>query len=373
MAADLYEILNVSRTASQDEIKSSYRRLARQYHPDVNPNNPDAEEKFKEIGMAYEILSDPEKRQRYDQFGTTDDQQGGFQYGGEGNIQDIFDMFFGNMGGMGGGGGSRRQRGQNGADLETRLQLQLLDVLNGLETTVTVKRAAECQDCHGTGAEGGVQPEVCPQCKGEGSTWRVMNSFLGQVRTSVACPKCGGTGKLIAHICRTCQGRRQVIKPSEVKLNIPPGVEHGATMQMTGQGHEGLDGGRNGDLLVRLMVADDKRFEREGTQLYTSADVSFAQASLGDVIEIEGLDMDYDLEMPAGTQPGELLSIKNAGLPPLHGGRRGDLHVQVRLNVPRKLNEDQKAAIRNLSQAMGEKELHEDKGGGLFGMFKGKR
>lgn len=369
MAADLYEILKVSRTAGPDEIKSAYRKLARQYHPDVNPNDPSAEEKFKEIGMAYEILSDPEKRARYDQFGTTEDQQQGPFYNNAGGIQDIFDMFFGQAA----GGSTRRSRGRDGADLETRLNLQLMDVLNGLDTTITVKRASSCQDCGGTGAEGGKHAETCPQCKGEGSTWRVMNSFLGQVRTSVTCNKCGGTGQYIANACKTCHGRRQVVRPAEVQVKIPPGVEDGATMQMSGQGHEGLDGGRPGDLFIRLLVANDSRFEREGQQLYTSADVTFSQAALGHTVEVEGLDSDYDLEMPPGTQPGELLTIKGAGMPPLHGGKRGDLHVQIRLVVPQKLSDEQREAILNVATVMGEDIPKQDKGGGLFGIFKGKR
>lgn len=370
MAADLYEILQVSRTASQDEIKSSYRKLARQYHPDVNPNDPSAEEKFKEIGMAYEILSDPEKRARYDQFGTTDDQSGPFFNGGAGGIQDIFDMFFGGMGGA--HAGARHSRGRDGADLETRMDLTLLDVLNGKESTIKVKRAIACTSCSGTGAQAGTQPEICPQCKGEGVQWRVMNSILGQVRTSTQCGKCGGSGKFIASPCKTCNGRRQVVQPCDIQVKIPPGVEHGATMQMTNQGHEGLDGGSNGDLYVRLSVTEDKRFEREGQQLYTAVDVSFAQATLGATLDIEGLDMDYDLDMPGGTQPGELLTIKQAGLPPLHGGRRGDLHVQVRLEVPRKLNDEQQDALIAYAESMGE-HIEPKSGGGFLGMFKGKK
>lgn len=369
MAADLYEILQVPRTATQEEIKSSYRRLARQYHPDVNPNDPTAEDKFKEIGMAYEILSDPEKRARYDQFGTTDDQSGPFFGGAQaGGIQDIFDMFFGG----GGMGGSRRSRGQDGADLETRVTLTLLDVLNGLETTLTVRRAQACKDCKGTGGADGKEPEVCSACRGEGVTWRVMSSFLGQMRTSVTCSKCHGSGKVITNPCKTCNGRRQVVNKVDIKVKIPPGVEHGATMQLSGEGHEGLDGGMNGDLLVRLLIAEDSRFEREGKELYTVKEVTFAQAALGATLEIEGLDLDYDLDMPAGTQPGELLTIKGAGLPPLHGGKRGDLHVQVRLNVPKKLSQEQRNALVAYAQSMGET-LERQESGGFLGFLKGKR
>lgn len=371
MAKDLYEILGVSRTATADEIKSAYRKLARQYHPDVNPNNPEAQEKFKEIASAYSVLSDTDKRANYDRYGTTEDMPQDF-YGGaqSGNIGDIFDMFFGGMGGNARGG--RRGRGIDGDDLEASISLSLEDVIKGREAEIKVRRMGVCGSCNGSGAEGDSKPETCVQCAGEGVVHRIANSFLGQVRTSVPCNRCGGRGQVISNPCKTCNGRRLAANQSTISVKIPPGVESGATMQLTGQGNDGLDGGRPGDVYVRIFVTQDPRFEREGQQLYTAAEVTFAQATLGDELIIEGVDQEHPLKLPAGTQPGELLTIRGAGLPPLHGGKRGDLHVQVRIHVPKKLNDAQRQALLDFAEASGQTVNRGGDGGGLFGMFKKK-
>ena len=348
---DPYEILGVSKSATADEIKSAYRKLARQHHPDVNPNNPEAEELFKEVGNAYAVLSDPEKRARFDRFGTTDDQQpsAGDFFGGGGGINDIFDMFFGNSG----GGGQRRQ-GRDGADLRTDVTISLVDVVNGVKREIDINRLATCTACHGVGTEGGKPPETCPTCKGQGQVSQIRNTFVGQVRTSTTCPTCSGTGHLIKDPCKVCRGRMVVQTSEKVTLDIPPGVETGSTMQVGGRGNDGTGGGHPGDLYVVLSVDMNPSFERDGQNLYTRIDLTFAQAALGDSLTIDGVDAPIDFEVPAGTQPGAQIRNKGVGLPPLHGGRRGDVYVVCDVVIPKKLDDAQVQLIKQLAQASGE-------------------
>lgn len=371
MAKDLYELLGVSRNATAEELKSAYRKLARQYHPDVNPNNPQAEEKFKEISTAYAVLSDPDKRAQYDRFGTTEDMpQDPFQGAGA-NFGDIFDMFFGGMAGQRPG---RRSPRQDGGDLEARVELTLGEVITGTERELSFQRLTQCHECHGTGAEGGAKPETCPQCHGSGVVSRIQNTFLGQVRTQTACNRCGGAGEIIASPCKTCRGRKQVPVAATVEVKIPPGVESGAVVHLPGEGHEGIAGGRPGDLYVALQVVHDARFEREGLHLHLEAELTFAQASIGDEVIIEGVDAEHDLSIPPGTQPGDVLAIRGAGLPPLHGGKRGDLYVHTTVAVPKRLSEAQRKAILDLAEASGEPMPKGDTGGGLLGgLFKKKK
>ncbi len=374
MAKDLYEILGVSRSATADELKSAYRKLARQYHPDVNPNNPEAEEKFKEISTAYGVLSDTEKRAQYDRFGTTDEQQGPFFQGGTagGGFGDIFDMFFGQ--GAGGGGGRRRSSRQDGADLEARIELDLAEVITGTERDLSFQRLIACASCKGSGAEGGAKPETCPQCQGQGVVGRVQNTFLGQVRTQTTCTKCNGSGEIVSNPCKACKGRKQVANAATVKVKIPPGVEAGSMVHLPGNGHEGIAGGRSGDLYVGLQIKDDDRFERDGQHLHTEVELSFAQAAVGDLITVEGVDADHDLDVPPGTQPGDVLAVRSAGLPPLHGGKRGDLYVHTTVVVPKRLNDAQRQAILDLAEAGGERVPKGGAGGGLLGgLFKKKK
>lgn len=371
MAKDPYEVLGVSREATADEIKSAYRKLARQHHPDVNPNDPTAEDRFKEIGAAYEVLSDPEKRAMYDQYGSTDGAAQGPFFGGAGGFGDIFDMFFGANAGA---TGRRRGNSQPGDDLETRIELSLLEVINGTERELTFSRYAACESCKGTGAEGGAQPTSCSTCQGQGFVVRVQNTFLGQVRTQVGCGTCNGTGQVVQNPCKTCRGRRLVPKSVSVTVKVPPGVETGATIQLTGQGHEGLGGGRPGDLYVGIVVDEGADFEREGLHLHTSLTLSFVQACMGDRIQVTGVDAEHELEVPAGSQPGDVLVTRGAGLPPLHGGRRGDLFFHVTISVPKKMNDAQRQALAEFAEAGGESLPEGAKGGGLLGsLFKKKK
>ena len=351
---DLYEVLGVPRDASADEIKSAYRRLARRYHPDVNPDDPTAEEKFKEVGEAYSVLSDQARRSRYDRFGTADEQPGDPFFGGAqgGGFADLFEMFFG--GGMGGQYGGQRMHGRHGEDVQVKVELSLQDVLNATHRDIAVNRSVLCSECNGNGTEGGKPPETCSSCKGAGVVSRVQNTFIGAVRTSAPCPTCRGEGTIIKDPCKNCRGAGTVMETARVNISIPAGVETGQTIHIPGQGGEGVGMGRSGDLYVHLEVAGADKFERRGTHLYSWVPLTLAQATLGDQIEVEGVDQNYELEIPSGTQPGAQLLIKGAGLPPLHGGKRGDLVIQAHVQVPTKVTEGQEKLLREFAELGGE-------------------
>ncbi|MFY9235353.1 MAG: molecular chaperone DnaJ [Fimbriimonadaceae bacterium] len=357
-----YEILGVSSDASPDDIKSAYRRLARKFHPDVNPNDPTAEEKFKEIGQAYAVLSDPEKRSRYDQFGTMEDIPADFF--GSGGFGDIFDMFFGNA-----QGNRRRSSGRDGQDVREDVEISLADVIAGVRKDIKVARPARCSECKGTGGEGGQLPEKCATCQGQGMVYQTRNTFIGTMRTSVTCPTCKGEGSVVKSPCKACRGRGLTVQEKEISVNIPAGVESGTMIHIPREGGEGFGGGADGDLYVALHVTDDPRFERSGTHLHTALDLTFAQAALGDEIEIEGVDDTYELQIPAGTQPGTVLPVRGAGLPPLHGGRRGDMLIEVNVQIPGNLSEGEAKLVRELAELRGEK-IPKGEGGGLLGIFK---
>ncbi len=368
---DPYEVLGISRSAGADDIKSAYRRLARRYHPDVNPNDPTAEENFKEVGSAYAVHSDPAKRVRFDQNGSNNDAPNDPFFGGAGgNISDLFDVFFG----QGNQGGGRRRTGRDGEDVRIDIELTLKDVINGIQTEVLVNRKTECPACHGTGGEGGAPPETCSTCRGQGQVSTVRNTFIGQVRTSTPCPTCGGAGSIVKDPCKNCRGRAVVPESAKIPVTIPPGFEDGATLHVPGQGSDGVGEGRPGDLYVVLQVENDRRFQRRGQTLYTVLDTTFAQAALGDRVEIEGVEDTVELTIPAGTQPGTQIAIRSGGLPPLHGGRRGDLVVQVNVKVPQKLSDGEVKLIRDFAELRGEViPKGEEKGGILGGLFHKKR
>lgn len=368
---DPYEVLGVSKTASPDEIKSAYRRLARRHHPDVNPGDPSAEERFKEVGEAYSVIGDPDKRSRFDRFGTTEDQPDFFGGGQTANISDLFDMFFGGAA----GGGGRKTNGfvKHGQDLRYDMQVTLLDVLNGSQREITFERMAECSACDGKGTEGGKPRETCQHCKGQGVVGTVRNTFIGQVRTTTDCPVCHGEGSIVKDPCKVCHGKALVQETAKVQINIPPGFEDGATMQVPGQGNDGVGGGRPGDLYVVLNLEPDNRFERQGQTLHTTMDLTFAQVALGDAVELSGLEGEETLNIPAGTQPGTRIPIKGAGLPPLHGGRRGDLIVHANVKIPKKLSDAQTKLIREFAEVSGETIPKGEEKGGLLGNLFGKK
>ncbi len=367
---DPYDVLGVPRDASQDEIKSAYRRLARRYHPDVNPNDPSSEENFKEIGEAYSILSDADKRARFDQFGLTDDAPQDPFFGGAGGIADLFDMFFGGMQQQQGRG---RGSARNGEDLRADVEISLEEVITGAHRDISLRRMTQCDECSGTGAEKGTQPEQCPTCHGQGAVSQVRQTMIGTVRTSTTCPTCMGQGSTIKSKCAKCGGRGLVSENARVSVTIPPGVENGATMHLPGQGNDGTSGGRPGDLYVVIEVEENRKFQRQGQTLFTTLDLTFAQAALGDSVEIQAVDAVVNLDIPAGTQPGERMSVRGAGLPPLHGGRRGDLVIAVTVQVPRKINEAQASLIKELAEVSGEPIPKGEPGGLLSGLFKKKK
>lgn len=363
---DPYEVLGVARGASQDEIKAAYRKLARQYHPDVNPGSAEAEERFKEIANAYAILGDPEKRAKYDQFGVTDDIPQDPFFGGAG-ISDLFDMFFG-------GSGSRSRGPQNGADVEADLTISLKEVLSGCTRTVTYERPARCATCGGVGAEPGSSPETCHSCGGSGQVTRVQSTFLGQIRTSAPCNVCRGEGAVIKNPCGACKARKLRLERISVEVKVPPGVDDGATLHVPGKGGDALGAGRPGDLYVHLLVEPDERFERNGMDLLSRVGITYPQAVLGDELLFDGLDQEIQLQIPPGTQPGTVFRVRNAGLPRLHGGPRGDMLVEVVLLVPAKVTDAQEKLLREYAELAGDEQPRgEGVGSVLGGLFKRKK
>lgn len=347
-----YEILGVATSATPDEIKSAYRKLARQYHPDVNPNNPEAEEKFKEVSTAYAVLSDPDKKAKFDRFGVTDDQgAGGFQ-GGQVDFGDLFDMFFGGM------GGQRRTRGRvqgrDGEDIRADVTIKLVDVVTGTQKEAKYRRAVKCGTCEGTGAEAGTKPETCSRCQGQGVVMTVRETFIGQMRTSGACPQCKGTGETIEHPCKSCKGHKLVYEEHTTPIQVPAGVDDGITIHYAGMGGDGIGNGSAGDLYVVVHIERDERFERHGHDLSGNLTVTFAQAAIGDEITVEGVDQDFEIQIPPGTQPNEVLTVKGAGLPPLHGGRRGDIHFVANVMVPKRVTEAQADLLKKFAELGGE-------------------
>jgi molecular chaperone DnaJ len=369
--ADYYELLGVSRHATPDELKKSYRRLARELHPDANPGDPAAEDRFKQVARAYEVLSDPDQRARYDRFGEqgvggAGQGPGDFFTGGAGGLGDLFDAFFG--GGGGPFGGARGPAGPpRGQDLEVVADVSFEQAVFGATVPVSVRTALRCDDCNGSGAGGGTQPVTCSDCNGSGQVQRVRQSMLGQMVTSSACARCGGLGKIIVTPCTTCNGDGRVVSDKTFQVDVPAGVDSGSTLRLTGRGAVGPRGGSAGDLYVHLRVASHERYRREGDDLVTELPVSFAQATLGAKFTLPTLDGDEDIVVPAGTQPGREFVLRQRGVPRLHGRGRGDLRVRVDVQVPTKLSDAEADLLRKFAELRGE-ELHSEHG--LFARIK---
>ncbi|MCX7799818.1 MAG: molecular chaperone DnaJ [Fimbriimonadales bacterium] len=361
---DPYEVLGVPRDASQEEIRSAFRRLARAYHPDVNPNDPSAEEKFKEVGEAYAILSDPQKRARYDRTGSPEEAP----VDPFANFQDIFEMFFG-----GRVGPANRRQGRDGEDLRADVEISLREVVSGAQREVRVRRMSQCPDCMGSGSEAGRPPETCPNCRGAGAVTQIRQTFIGTVRTSATCARCSGTGQVIASPCPKCRGQGLVPEEARVNVHIPPGIRDGDTIHLPGQGSDGTGMGRPGDLYVVVSVEDDPRFERQGRNLLGLLTISYPKAVLGGEVQVEGLDGPVRVAVPPGTQPGTVLTVPGAGLPPLRGGARGDLLVEITVDVPKRLTDEQKRLVRQLEEALDGQRRSEDDGGGLLAKLFRKR
>ena len=361
---DYYEVLGVSKGATDDEIKKSYRKLAKQYHPDLNPGDKAAEARFKEVNEAYEILSDKEKRARYDQFGHAGVDPnfnpgggfgggfGGFTDMGDIDLGDLFGSLFG--GGFGGGGSSRRNGPQKGETIRTGVAISFEEAAFGCEKEVTVSRTEQCDVCHGTGCAPGTTAEVCPDCHGSG-TVRIQRGGGGfSFATTTTCPKCRGAGKIIHQPCKTCNGAGSVRRQKKLAVTIPAGIDNGQAVSLRGQGGAGKNGGPAGDLLIAVTVRPHPTFRREGTSVYMDQPVSFVQAALGAELEIPTIDGTVKYTMPEGTQSGTTFRLRGKGIPGLNGRGRGDQYVTVKVQVPTGLSRAQKDALKAFGTTMGE-------------------
>lgn len=366
---DYYEILGVSRSADQSELKRAYRRLAREYHPDVNKND-DADERFKEINEAYEVLSDDQKRAAYDRFGHAGVQNGaggfsGFEGSGFGSVADIFEEFFG-----GGGFGSRRRRGgpRRGPDLRYDLTITFEEAVFGVEKEIDVTRPEICPDCHGSGAEPGTAPEKCPQCNGSGEVRRVQQSILGSFVNVSACPRCQGSGEVITTPCSTCNGRKQVKNTRQLKVKIPGGVDNDTQIRLSGEGAPGQNGGPPGNLYVIIHVKEHEFFQRRGDDIFLDLQVNVAQAALGDEVMVPTINGEEKLTIPSGTQSGKVFRLRGKGVPRLdRSGRgthvgRGDQHVIIQVAIPKKLTEEQEQLFQDLSRTLGAEVVPQKRG-----------
>ncbi|MDK2794030.1 MAG: molecular chaperone DnaJ [Caldanaerobacter sp.] len=361
---DLYEILGVDRNASQEEIKKAYRRLAKKYHPDLNPGDKEAEQKFKEINEAYEILSDPQKRAQYDQFGHAAFEQGGFQQGGFGDFtQGGFDFDFGGFGDIFGdifsdffGTGRRKaEKGpKKGADIRYDLTLTFEEAAFGTEKEIEVERFEVCDVCHGTGVKPGSRPETCPVCHGTGEIRQTQNTPFGRIVNIRTCPRCHGEGKIITDPCQKCGGTGRIRKRRKIKVTIPAGIDEGQMLTLRGEGEPGLRGGPNGDLYIVIHVKPHEIFKREGYDVYVKIPISFADAALGGEIKIPTLDGMVSFTIPEGTQTGTKFKLRGKGIPHIGGRGRGDQIVEVYVEVPKRLSEKQKELLREFKRLEGE-------------------
>jgi molecular chaperone DnaJ len=356
---DYYEVLGVSKNATKDEIKKAYRKLSKQYHPDIN-KAPDAAEKFKEIKEAYEVLSDDQKRAHYDQFGHTDPNQGfggfggaDFDFGGFGGFEDIFSSFF--------GGGRRRDPNapRAGADLQYTMTLTFEEAAFGKETDIEIPREETCDTCHGSGAKPGTKKETCSHCRGTGQLSIEQATPFGRIVNRRTCHYCGGTGQFIKEKCTTCGGSGRVKKRKKIHIKIPAGIDDGQQLRVAGQGEAGINGGPPGDLYIVFRVEPHEFFERDGDDIYCEIPLTFAQAALGDEIEVPTLHGKVKLKIPAGTQTGTKFRLKGKGVPNVRGYGQGDQHIIVRVVTPTKLTEKQKQLLREFDQLGGQSAQHE--------------
>ena len=359
---DYYEVLGVDKSASEDEIKRAYKKMARKYHPDLNPDNKEAEEKFKEVNEAYEVLSDSDKKARYDQFGFAGVDPnygagaGGGAYGAGGfdfgDLGDIFGSFFG------GGFGSAQRRNPNapqrGESIRASVSISFTEAAFGCEKSVTIERSEQCPTCKGSGCAPGTTPEICPDCHGSGTVQTRRQTPMGVFASNGPCRKCGGTGRLIHQPCSDCRGSGAVRKRRTIKVNIPAGIDHGQTISLRGQGGAGKNGGPAGDLLITVMVQPHEIFRRDGVDVFCEAPITFTQAVLGAELEIPTIDGKVKYSIPEGTQTGTVFRLKGKGVPVLNGRGRGDQYVTVVIETPRSLNKEQKEALRRFSETLGE-------------------
>jgi molecular chaperone DnaJ len=363
MPRDYYEVLGVSRDAGETEIKKAFRRLARELHPDVN-QEPDAEERFKEAAEAYEVLSDAERRRTYDAYGHDGLRSGGFDPGaGFGSIDDILQAFFGGGGGFGFGGG---RRSAAGGDVAVAVEVELADVASGTRREVTFDVVAACEHCHGNGAEPGTPITTCERCGGAGELRAVTRTPFGQMVRSAACDVCGGAGKIPQTPCEVCNGSGRTRQSRTSAVEIPAGIEDGQRMRITGAGHAGEPGAPGGDLYVEVRVAEDERFERDGSDLISMVSIPATEAMLGTMVKVPTLDGEEEIEVEPGTQPGTEKVLRGVGLPRLNSGRRGSQRVILNVFVPTNLSEDQREIAERLDETLEDQNLAPQHGEGLF-------
>jgi molecular chaperone DnaJ len=352
---DYYEVLGLQKGASESEIKSAFRKKAMKYHPDKNSGDKEAEEKFKEVNEAYSVLSDPDKKNKYDRFGHAGvDPNAGFGGGGfgAGGFEDIFDMF----GGMFGGGGSSRRRNgpMKGRDLQQDVIISFEEAAFGVKKNVQVSKYIKCEKCNGTGAEEGTSKKTCSTCNGTGEVRTTQRTPFGQFQSVSPCQSCGGTGQVIEKPCSECSGSGKVRKTVTISVDIPAGVDNESVISIRGQGEPGSNGGPNGDLYVVIRVKPHSLFKRDDNDLWLEMPISYAQAALGDEIVVPTLSEKVSYNIPSGTQPGTVFRLKGKGIKSLRGSRMGDLYVKVILEVPTKLNSEQKKKIKELSEVIGQ-------------------
>ena len=371
---DYYEVLGVDKNASEDDIKKAYRKLAKQYHPDLHPNDKECEEKFKELNEAAQVLGDPEKRKKYDQFGhAAFDPNAGFgggagfgDFGGFGGFGGFGDIFgdLGDIFGFGGGGSGRQANGpRRGESVRVNLTLTFEEAAFGCTKEISLGRVEECPDCHGSGCAAGTTADTCPDCHGSGTVRTTRRTAFGMMQSTGPCQRCGGTGKIIKSPCPTCRGKGAVRRNKKLSVNIPAGIDDGQTISLKGQGNAGANGGPAGDLLVVVSVRESDKFERDGTSVLSAVNVSFTQAALGADLQVDTIDGPVKLTIPEGTQPGTVFRLRGKGIPYLRGNGRGDQYVTVNVAVPKGLSSHQKDALRAYAKAMGEEV---DEPAGLF-------
>jgi molecular chaperone DnaJ len=369
MATDYYELLGVSRDADDATIKKAFRRLARELHPDVNREDPDAEHRFKEVAEAYEVLSDQEKRATYDRYGEEGLRAGGYapNFDTFGSFADIFDAFFGGGGGIF-GGGSQPGGAVQGGDVAVTTEVDLPDAARGTSVEVAFDAVSRCEVCHGNGAEPGTPLETCPRCGGTGQLRAVSRTPFGQVVRAAVCDTCDGDGRVAQTPCHNCQGRGRTVERRTVRVDVPAGIADGQRIRVSGRGHAGERGGPAGDLYVLVRVREDPRFVRDGDDLVTVLDVPAPVAALGARLEAPTLDGPIEVELEPGTQPGEIKTVRGKGMPALRSGRPGNLRVVVNVVIPRRLTREQRELLEDLRDSLTEENLRSDEG--LFGKLK---
>lgn len=354
---DFYEVLGLKKGASVDELKKSYRKLAKQYHPDLNPGDKTAEAKFKEINEAYAVLSDDDKRAKYDQYGHAGVDGQGFGNFTNADMEDIFRSFFGgsgfggfggfgDFGGFGGFGSARANQARKGEDLEYRLQIEFMEAAFGTSKEISLTKEDLCEDCQGSGAEKGTQAETCKHCQGRGQVIQTINSFMGRMQTMTVCPECQGKGKTIKHLCGKCRGNGSYRQPKTLTIKIPAGINHGETLLVKNEGMPGKNGGPKGDLHIRVFVKNHSLFSRERQNTYCTLPISFVQAALGGEIEIPTIDGSIKYNLKEGAQPGDTLTLKGKGIPYINQkDLRGDHIVKLEIEIPSHLTQEQKELL----------------------------